>query len=347
LNPDTYKKQYLFLTEDRADGNLFSGSGGILLIIAFLWDKGDFMFACTRQRTLATSIRCTGVGVHSGKSVNLSMHPAPPNYGIKFRRVDLPDGPTVSAHLNMVVDTSLATVIGYDGFIVSTIEHLMASLAGLSIDNVLIELDSYEVPIMDGSAAPFTSLLYSAGIREQDACRYFFVVRKAIELKEGDRFVAAYPSSSLRITCTIEYDHPLIGRQSRSLALSDKVFEKDISRARTFGFLHEIEYLSRYGFARGGSLDNAVVIAPEGVLNGDGLRYPDEFVRHKILDSIGDFSLLGMPILGHIVLRKSGHAFNHSFLKEFLARRECWETRAMDQFIDEKPGLLQVNSLAI
>jgi len=283
-----------------------------------------------KQKTVAQPVSCSGVGVHSGKKVNLTIKPAQSNHGIKFIRTDLLDCPCISAHFNMVVDTSLATVIGYEGFIVSTIEHLMASFAGLSIDNALVEIDSYEMPIMDGSAGPFTSMIRSAGIREQDAPRYFFVVKKPIELKENGKMVGIYPCSTYKITCTIEYDHSLIKKQSYSVDLSDRVFEREICRARTYGFLHEYEYLKKYGLARGVSLDNVVVIDSKDVINKDGLRYKDEFVRHKILDCIGDFSLLGMPILGHVVVSKSGHAFNHAFLKEFFSQKESWETRTIN-----------------
>jgi len=283
-----------------------------------------------KQRTVAQPVSCSGVGVHSGKKVNLTIKPAPSNHGIKFVRTDLLDCPCISAHFNMVVDTSLATVIGYEGFIVSTIEHLMASFAGLSIDNALVEIDSYEMPIMDGSAGPFASMIRSAGVRDQDAPRYFFVVKKPIELKEDGKMVGIYPCSTYKITCTIEYDHSLIKKQSYSVDLSEQVFEREISRARTYGFLHEYEYLKRYGLARGVSLDNVVVIDSKDVINKDGLRYKDEFVRHKILDCIGDFSLLGMPILGHVVVSKSGHAFNHAFLREFFSQKESWETRTIN-----------------
>jgi len=279
------------------------------------------------QRTLVKPIKCSGVGIHSGKKVNVKINPAPINHGIKFKRTDLPDSPCISAHFNMVIDTSLATVIGYNGFIVSTIEHLMASFSGLSIDNVLVEVDGYEMPIMDGSAAHFTSSIIAAGIKEQVSPRCFFVVKEPIELKENGKFVGAYPESTFKITCTIEYDHSLIKKQSYTAEMSDNVFEHEICRARTFGFLNDYEDLKRYGLARGGSLDNVIVIDKNEVLNKDGLRYKDEFVRHKILDSIGDFSLLGMPILGHIVLNKPGHFFNHAFLEKFFAQKGSWETR--------------------
>lgn len=284
-----------------------------------------------QQRTITKPVNCTGVGIHSGKKVNLAIKPAPPNHGIKFIRKDLLNCPVISAHFNMVVDTSLATVIGYEGFIVSTIEHLMASFAGLSIDNALVEVDSYEMPIMDGSAGPFTSMIKSAGIKELDAPRYFFIVKEPIELIEEGKMVGIYPCSTYKITCTIEYDHPLINEQSYSVEVSDHVWEQDISRARTFGFLHEYEYLKRYGLARGVTLENVIAIDDKDVLNEGGLRFQDEFVRHKILDCIGDFSLLGMPILGHVVAKKAGHAFNHSFLKKFFAEKESWETRTINE----------------
>ena len=271
-------------------------------------------------------MNCSGVGVHSGKKVNLTIKPAPPNHGIKFIRTDLLDCPVISAHFNMVVDTSLATVIGFEGFIVSTIEHLMASFAGLSIDNALVEIDSYEMPIMDGSAYPFTSLIKASGIKELDTPRYFFVIKEPIELKQDGKMVGVYPCSTYKITCTIEFNHPLINTQSYSVDVSDHIWESEISKARTFGFLHEYEYLKKHGLARGVTLENVIAIDDKDVINESGLRYRDEFVRHKILDCIGDFSLLGMPILGHVVAAKSGHAFNHSFLKKIFAEKESWET---------------------
>ena len=279
-----------------------------------------------RQRTLASPVSCSGVGVHSGKAVNLKINPAPVNHGIKFVRTDLLDSPGISAHFNMVVDTSLATVIGYEGFIVSTIEHLMATFSGLSIDNALVEIDAYEMPIMDGSAGPFTDLILTAGIESQDMPRSYFRVREPIELDGQGKFVGIYPADNYRITGTIEFDHPLIGQQSCSFDISEDLFADQISKARTFGFLEEYELLKRFGLARGGSLDNVIVIAEDRVMNPEGLRFPDEFVRHKILDCIGDFSLIGMPIIGHVVVEKSGHAFNHAFLEKFFDEKESWQT---------------------
>ena len=279
-----------------------------------------------RQRTLASPVSCSGVGVHSGKAVNLKINPAPVNHGIKFVRTDLLDSPGISAHFNMVVDTSLATVIGYDGFIISTIEHLMAAFSGLSIDNALVEIDAYEMPIMDGSAGPFTNLILTAGIESQDMPRSYFRVQKPIELDGQGKFVGIYPADTYRITGTIDFDHPLIGQQSCSFDISEDQFADQISNARTFGFLEEYELLKRFGLARGGSLDNVIVVAEDRVMNPEGLRFPDEFVRHKILDCIGDFSLIGMPIIGHVVVEKSGHAFNHAFIEKFFNEKESWQT---------------------
>ena len=297
------------------------------------------------QRTLETTAACTGVGLHSGKMVNMTIHPAPINHGIKFRRVDLPGSPDVTAQFNRVVDTSLATVIGSGGCIISTIEHLMATFAGLSIDNALVELDAYEVPVMDGSAGPFTELIKEAGIKDQGTARHYFVLNEPIELKEGDKSVTVHPSDVFKITCSIEFKHPLIQKQSYSIDVTDEVFDTEISKARTFGFLQEVEYLKRYGLAQGGSLDNAVVIDNDRIINEDGLRYPDEFVRHKILDCLGDFSLLGMPILGHLVVHKSGHQFNHAFLEKFFSQKASWETCAVSKECQHPAS--QSKSLAI
>ena len=297
------------------------------------------------QRTVGRAINCSGVGLHSGKAVNLIIKPAPINYGIKFVRTDLPHQPIIPARFNCVVDTSLAIVLGSEGAIVSTVEHLMACLAGLSIDNVSIELDAYEVPAMDGSAAPFAQLILEAGIKQQDAKRHFFVIKKPIELERDEKFVGAYPDSTFRISCNIEFDHPLIQKQSYSIEVLDHVFECEVSKARTFGFLEEVEYMKRHGLARGGSLDNAIVMDKTKILNDGGLRYENEFVRHKLLDCIGDFSLLGMPILAHIIVSKSGHALNHAFLEKFFIQRESWKTQTLSA--DDDFSSNQAKSLAI
>ena len=298
-----------------------------------------------RQRTIKKPVKCTGIGLHSGKKVNLAIKPAPINHGIKFIRTDLLNSPGITAHFNQVVDTSLATVIGSDGCIVSTIEHLMASFAGLSIDNALVELDAYEVPVMDGSAGPFIEMIKRAGIKNQSAPRHFFLIKEPIMLEEGDKSVSVYPWATFKITYTIEFDHPLIKKQTYSIDLSDEIFESTISKARTFGFLHEVEYMKRYGLALGGSLENAVVIDKDSIVNEDGLRFENEFVRHKILDCLGDFSLLGMPVLGHLIVVKSGHAFNHAFLEKFFSQKQSWETRTINDSSELEQ--LQSKSLAI
>ena len=279
------------------------------------------------QKTIAKEVSCSGIGVHSGQVVNLTVKPAPKNHGIQFVRSDLPNLPRIPARFNKVIDTSLATVIGSDGFIISTIEHLMAAFAGLSIDNALVEVNSYELPIMDGSAGPFTRMIKAAGIKHQSAPRCFIVVNEPLELTENDKFVGIYPAPHFQITCSIEFDHPIIRTQRYSVVISGDHFEKQIADARTFGFLYEQEYMKKFGLGQGASLDNVVVIDQKGVLNKDGLRFDDEFVRHKLLDCIGDFSLLGLPILGHIVAKRSGHAFHHAFVKKLFENKDAWQTR--------------------
>jgi len=282
------------------------------------------------QHTLAKKLTCSGIGVHSGKKVTITIHPAPENHGIRFKRVDLPGTPDIPALFKMVVDTSLATVVGNQGAIVSTIEHLMAAFAGLGIDNALVEIDGYEMPIMDGSARIFTGKLTQAGIKPQNKPRWFFVATQPLKIAEGDKYVSIEPASGLTISCSITFDSPLIGTQERTFCLSPQAFKKEISPARTFGFTQDLVYLKQFSLGRGGSLDNAVVIDNDKVLNAGGLRFPDEFVRHKLLDCLGDFSLLGMPIQGHIITRKSGHALNHAFIKKFLEDTGAWETQPVE-----------------
>ncbi len=278
------------------------------------------------QKTLAHTVCVTGIGVHSGKQTTLTIHPAPENHGIKFRRVDLPGTQDIQALFKRVVDTSLATVLGTNGAIVSTIEHLMASFAGLGVDNALVEIDEYEVPIMDGSAKIFTSLIKEKGVVEQSAPKHFFIIKKPFEVVDQDKQVIVTPAPCFKITCNIEFDHPLIGKQTVSFDRDENDFEKEISAARTFGFIKDHELLKKFSLGKGASLDNAIVIDKDRILNEDGLRFPDEFVRHKLLDSLGDFSLLGMPIQGHIVTHKSGHTLNHLFIKTFLENKDAWET---------------------
>ncbi len=281
------------------------------------------------QQTLARPVQCAGIGVHSGKQTSIVIRPAPENHGIRFRRVDLPGTQDIPALFKTVVDTSLATVIGKEGAIVSTIEHLMAAFSGLSIDNALVEIDGYEMPIMDGSSKEFAQALTTAGVVEQTAPRWYFVMTKPVRFSEQDKFVEIVPGKGFSITCTIDFDHPLIGRQAISFDPYKESFKEKISQARTFGFIQDIEYLKKFSLGRGGSLDTAIVIDKDRVLNQGGLRQPDEFVRHKLLDSLGDFSLLGMPIQGHITTFKSGHALNHAFIQQLLSTRDAWETRTV------------------
>jgi len=283
------------------------------------------------QKTIAREVSCSGIGVHSGQVVSLAVKPAPANHGIQFVRTDLPNLPRIPARFNKVVDTSLATVIGSEGIIISTIEHLMAAFTGLAIDNALVEVNSYEMPIMDGSAGPFTRMLISAGIQNQSAARCYIVVNEPVELKEDNKFVGIYPAPHFQVSCTIEFNHPAIKTQRYSIVIDGDHFEKQIANARTFGFLYEQEYMKKFGLGQGASLKNVVVIDNDGVLNEDGLRYEDEFVRHKLLDCIGDFSLLGLPILGHVVAKRSGHAFHHAFVEKFFRHKDAWQTRTFER----------------
>jgi UDP-3-O-[3-hydroxymyristoyl] N-acetylglucosamine deacetylase len=224
-----------------------------------------------------------------------------------------------------VVDTSLATTLGKDGVKVSTVEHLMSALAGMGLDNVRVELDGPEVPIMDGSAAPFAALIAEAGLREQEEPRRLLVIKKTVSVTDGDKEASFSPASRFRISCTVDFKHPLITEQSFDLEFSDRCFHREISRARTFGFLRDVEMLKKMGLARGGSLENAIVVDEFSILNPDGLRFPDEFVRHKILDAVGDISLFGRPVVGHLKAFKTGHALNQKLVKAVLADPSSYE----------------------
>lgn len=279
------------------------------------------------QQTIQRPVSCSGIGVHSGRKTSITIKPAPENHGIRFRRTDLPGTSDIPALFSMVVDTSLATVVGSQGAIVSTIEHLMASFTGLAIDNALVEIDGYEMPIMDGSAQEFAKILNQAGLIQQETPRWFFVVTEPITIQDADKYVTVTPFDRFKISCSIHFDNPVIGTQELSFDLSSDNFTNEICRARTFGFIKDLQYLKMFNLGRGGSLDNAIVIDHDKVLNESGLRWPDEFVRHKLLDCLGDFALLGMPIMGHITTHKSGHDLNHRFIKQFLTMKGSWETR--------------------
>ncbi|PLY06129.1 MAG: UDP-3-O-[3-hydroxymyristoyl] N-acetylglucosamine deacetylase [Desulfuromonas sp.] len=276
------------------------------------------------QRTLDKVVTISGIGLHSGSRINLTMRPAAANTGIIFHRTDGDVIVDIKACSENVVDTRMATVIGRQGVHVSTIEHLMAALAAFGIDNLHIYIDGPEVPVLDGSAAQFVNELQQAGIRSLDCSRKFIAIRKPLEIMEGEKRINIIPSRFCRITFDIAFDHPAISVQNYSMKLTTENFCKEISRARTFGFLHEVEYLKANGLARGGSLENAVVIDDKGVMNPEGLRYSDEFVRHKILDAVGDFSLLGAPLLGHIRSFKAGHDLNAKMVRKIEENPTHW-----------------------
>ena len=281
------------------------------------------------QHTLDQTVTLTGTGVHSGKQITITIKPAPANHGIKFQRIDLPGTQPIQALFKHVVDTSLATVLGNNGAIVSTIEHLMASFAGFGIDNALVEMDEYEMPVMDGSAKDFARMLNQAGLAAQELPRQFIQVRDKIRVEDQEKFVEVVPCDRLKITSIVDFDHPLIGEQTIEYEYGKTDFVADVAPARTFGFLKDIELLKKFSLGKGGGLDTAIVIDKDKVLNEDGFRFPDEIVRHKLLDSLGDFSLLGMPIVGHITTYKSGHALNHKFIENFLDHKHAWETGSL------------------
>ncbi len=277
-----------------------------------------------RQRTIKKAVKTSGIGLHSGKKVNLEFHPAPENTGIVFRRVDK-DYLSIKADVSYVSKLVHATNLTKDGVSIATTEHLLATLTGLGIDNVYVDIDAEETPIMDGSASAFVYLLKEAGIKKQRAEKKFIRIKKPKHFLKGDRRISIYPYDGFKITYTIEFDHPLIRLQTRTVELkSAEDFENEVSPARTFGFLKDVEMLRKNGLALGGSLENAIVIDSDKILNGH-LRFADEFVRHKILDVIGDLALLGHPILGHVVAYKAGHEIHTSLAKEIKKDPECHE----------------------
>ena len=280
-----------------------------------------------RQRTLKNVIRATGVGLHTGEKVYLTLRPAPPDAGITFRRVDLHAPVEIYAQPENVGDTQLSTTLVRGDVRVSTVEHLLSAFAGLGIDNAVVDVSAPEVPIMDGSAGPFVFLLQSAGIEEQAAPKRFIRIRKTVEVRDGDKWARFRPFDGFKVRFTIDFDHPVFRNraQQAEIDFSTTSFVKEVSRARTFGFMHEIEYLRERNLALGGSLDNAIVVDEYRILNEDGLRYEDEFVKHKILDAIGDLYLLGHSLIGAFEGYKSGHGLNNALLRALLADREAWE----------------------
>lgn len=281
-----------------------------------------------RQRTLKNVIKATGVGLHTGEKVYLSLRPAAPNTGIVFRRVDLPEPVDIAATPQNVGDTTLSTTLIRGDVKVSTVEHLLSALAGLGIDNAYVDVSAPEVPIMDGSAGPFVFLIQSAGVEEQNAPKRFIRIRKPIRVEEGDKWASFTPYDGFKVTFTIDFDHPAFNDdvQTASIDFSSTSFVKEVSRARTFGFMRDIEALRKRKLALGGSMDNAIVVDNYRILNEDGLRYADEFVKHKILDAIGDLYLLGHSLIGAFEGYKSGHGLNNQLLRRLLTQVDAWES---------------------
>jgi UDP-3-O-[3-hydroxymyristoyl] N-acetylglucosamine deacetylase len=280
-----------------------------------------------RQRTLKNVIRATGVGLHTGEKVYLTLRPAPVDTGIIFQRTDLDPVVTVPARPENVGDTRLSTTLEKDGTKISTVEHLMSAFAGLGIDNAFVELSAPEVPIMDGSAGPFVFLLQSAGILEQEKLKQFIRIKKPLLVEDDDKWVKFEPFNGFKVSFAIDFDHPILqnSTQVASVDFSTTSFVKEVSRARTFGFMDDLEALRNAGLAQGGSFDNAIVMDSFHILNDDGLRYDDEFVKHKVLDAIGDLYLLGYPLIGAFSAHKSGHALNNKLLRQLLVDESAWE----------------------
>jgi UDP-3-O-[3-hydroxymyristoyl] N-acetylglucosamine deacetylase len=280
-----------------------------------------------KQRTLKNIIRATGVGLHSGEKVYLTLKPAPVNTGIVFCRADLDPVVQIPARAENVGDTTLSTTLVSGDTKVDTVEHLLSAMAGLGIDNAYVELSASEVPIMDGSAGPFVFLIQSAGLEEQDAAKKFIRILKEVTVEEGGKRATFLPFEGFKVSFEIDFDHPVFRNrtQSATVDFSSTSFVKEVSRARTFGFMSDIEYLRKHNLALGGSVENAIVVDKDGVLNEDGLRYEDEFVKHKILDAIGDLYLLGKSLIGEFRGFKSGHALNNQLLRTLIAQTDAWE----------------------
>jgi UDP-3-O-[3-hydroxymyristoyl] N-acetylglucosamine deacetylase len=276
----------------------------------------------TVQRTLRRAISCAGIGLHSGRKVRMTLRPAPAGHGIRFVRTDL-DGAEIPATVSHVAGIQYATVLSRGQASVETVEHLLAALVSQGVDNVVVELSQSEVPIMDGSAAPFIYLIQEAGLRKLAAPRTLMRVVRPVSVEQGDKSIALYPSDRFKISYTISFDHPLLRQQSRTAEIDETLFAEEIAPARTFGFLKEVETLRQRGLALGGSLDNAVVLGETGALNT--LRFEDEFVRHKILDAVGDLALVGYPLIGHLVVHRGGHGLHTALAERLLADTEAWE----------------------
>ena len=285
-----------------------------------------------QQRSIKTSIRATGLGLHSGSKVLLTLRPAPPNTGIVFRRVDLSPCVEIPAKPENVLETELATSLGKGEHRISTVEHLMSAFAGLGVDNCIVEVDHAEVPVMDGSAAPFVFLLQSAGVVDQGVAKRFIRITKPVEVKMGDKWARVTPHQGFKLDFSIDFDHPAVRSTQQSLQFdfATASFVKEISRARTFGFMRDFELLREKGLARGASMENAIALDSDRVMNEEGLRYSDEFVRHKALDAIGDLYMMGHCMLAKIEAHKSGHHLNNLLAREVMQRTDCWEWKSFE-----------------
>ena len=294
-----------------------------------------------RQRTLKSLISTTGVGLHTGQKIRMVVRPAQPDTGVVFRRVDLNPIADIPARAESVGETRLSSCLVSGGAKVYTVEHLMSALSGLGIDNVFVDLDGPEVPIMDGSAAPFAFLIQAAGIEEQSAPKRFVRIKKRVEVAEGDKWARLEPFDGYRLSFSIVFNHPVIEKSNQSVSIdfAETSYLKEIARARTFGFMQDVEQLREDGLALGGGLDNAVVLDEYRVLNAEGLRFSDEFIRHKVLDAIGDLYLIGKPILGAFSAHKSGHALNNRLLRELIARPDAWEVASFERAEDAPAGV--------
>jgi len=297
-----------------------------------------------KQRTLKSLIRATGVGLHSGLKVAMTLRPAAPDTGIVFRRVDLPEPVDLRADAFSVGDTRLASCLERDGVKVGTVEHLMSAFAGLGIDNAYVDVDAPELPIMDGSAGPFVFLIQSAGIEEQPAAKKFVRVKNPVEVRDGDKWARLDPYEGFRLSFSIVFQHPLMEKSGTSATVdfAENSYVRDVARARTFGFSQEVEMLQEAGLALGGSLDNAIVMDEYRMLNPDGLRLSDEFVKHKLLDAVGDLYLLGHPLLAAFSAHKSGHALNNKLLRALLAERTAWEMVSFDEAAEVPPTVARL-----
>jgi len=296
-----------------------------------------------KQRTLKNVISATGVGLHTGKKIYLTLRPAPANAGIIFRRVDLDEPVEIEAKSDNVGDTMLSTSLVKGDVKISTVEHLLSALAGFGIDNAYVDLSADEVPIMDGSAGPFVFLIQSAGVEEQNAAKHFMRIKEKIRVEDGDKWAMFEPFEGFKVGFTIEFDHPMFheGNCKAEIDFSTTSYVKEVSRARTFGFMREVELLRQNNLALGGSLDNAVVVDDYRILNEDGLRYEDECVKHKILDAIGDLYLLGHSLIGSFTGFKSGHELNNRLLRELLAKESAWELISFEDEVDLPISFMQ------